>query len=53
MMGPNICFKGVIRKIIPFNPSYLEHCKFTSEELGNGRYDLSFSNFYGKHIVQD
>ena len=26
MMGCKICFKGVIWKIIPFTPSYLEHC---------------------------
>ena len=26
MRGPNIHFKGVMWQIIPFTPSYLEHC---------------------------
>ena len=33
MMGHNICFKGVIRKIIPFTSSYLEYCAMSKNKI--------------------
>ena len=40
MKGHNVCFYGAIRKIIPFTPSYLDHCYLPTSLFTNELYFL-------------